>query len=79
MQSPEQVQDVSKQSYAARYSVLVRERQSCGSGCDEEFDGYGSGTGGRRSFVYAFKRSQGGQTVDVGAKDKGHYTFTQES
>ena len=28
-------------------------------------------------FVCAFKRTYGGQTVDVGAKDKEHYTLRQ--
>ena len=50
----------------------MRERQSSGTGWEEEFGGYSSED--RR---YAFKRSKGGQTVDLGAKDKGHYTLRQ--
>ena len=34
-------------------------------------------TGGRRRSVHTLKRSKGWQTVDVGAKAKGHYTLRQ--
>ena len=51
-QSPEQVLDHSKQSYATGYSVLERERQSSGSGCDEQF-GFYDCVDRRSKIVYA--------------------------
>ena len=42
-EEPEQRQDVLEESFATRYSILRKERQTSGGECDEEFGGYGSG------------------------------------
>ena len=52
----------------------MREKQIRGSGCDEEFGGYGSGDW-RSKIVCACVQEK---LVDVGAKYEGNYTFRQK-